>query len=189
LYTIRIEASPATWSNLRMGARGQPAKSTLPSQPWLPSSHPRPITAPSNLLIIDLEQGGTFFLSLVLPPTYPFKPPTVTFTTKIYHPNISNDTPPNSGVMCLGMLKVDEWKPSTKMAAVLEFARQLLKGSCVVLQRAYQIPKERLPLTKHLEPNPDDAVEAKIADQYKTDRAGYEKEAKDWTKRYANRKQ
>jgi hypothetical protein len=30
--------------------------------------------------------------------------------------------------MCLGMLKDSEWKPSTKMAAVLEFARQLLKG-------------------------------------------------------------
>lgn len=109
--------------------------------------------------------GGTFFLSLVLPPTYPFKPPTVTFTTKIYHPNISNDTPPNSGVMCLGMLKPEEWKPSTKLSAVLEFARQLLK-----------------------EPNPDDAVEVKIADQYKTDRAGYEREAKDWTKRYASKK-
>lgn len=35
------------------------------------------------------------------------------------------------------------------------------------------------------EPNPDDAVEAKIGDQYKTDKAAYEKEAKEWTKRYA----
>jgi len=35
------------------------------------------------------------------------------------------------------------------------------------------------------EPDPDDAVEAKIADQYKQDRAGYEKEAREWTKRYA----
>jgi hypothetical protein len=67
-------------------------------------------------------------MNLTLPPTYPFKPPTVTFTTKIYHPNISNDSPPNSGTMCLGMLRDTEWKPSTKMIAVLEFARQLLKG-------------------------------------------------------------
>ena len=72
---------------------------------------------------------GTFSLLLTLPPTYPFKPPTVTFTTKVYHPNISNDTPPNSGIMCLGMLRDSEWKPSTKMAAVLEFVRQLLKGN------------------------------------------------------------
>ena len=42
--------------------------------------------------------------------------------------------------------------------------------------------------TYFTEPNPDDAVEVKIADQYKNDRAGYEKEAKDWVKRYATPK-
>ena len=78
--------------------------------------------------IADLMQMGTFNLLLTLPPQYPFKPPTVTFTTKIYHPNISNDSPPNTGTMCLGMLRDSEWKPSTKMAAVLEFVRQLLRG-------------------------------------------------------------
>ena len=66
--------------------------------------------------------------------------------------------------MCLGMLKPDEWKPPTKMSAVLEFARQLLR-----------------------EPNPDDAVEAKIAEQYRTDRVGWEKEAREWTRRYARK--
>ncbi|KEF60726.1 signal peptidase I [Exophiala aquamarina CBS 119918] len=109
--------------------------------------------------------GGHFTLNISLPPNYPFKPPTVTFTTKIYHPNISNDSPPNSGTMCLGMLKDSEWKPSTKMSAVLEFTRQLLK-----------------------EPNPDDAVESKIADQYRDDRASYEREAREWVKRYAGKK-
>ena len=68
-------------------------------------------------------------------------------------------------MMCLGMLRDSEWKPSTKMGAVLEFIRHLLN-----------------------EPDPDDAVEAKIADQLKQDRAGYEKEARDWTKRYASGK-
>jgi ubiquitin-protein ligase len=38
---------------------------------------------------------------------------------------------------------------------------------------------------EYSEPLPDDAVEAKIADQYKTDRPGYEREAREWTKRYA----
>jgi ubiquitin-protein ligase len=110
------------------------------------------------------KQAGTFTLHLTLPTDYPFKPPTVNFITKIYHPNISNDSPPNNGAMCLGMLKPDLWKPSTKISAVLEFARQLLK-----------------------EPNPDDAVETKIAEQYKADRAGWEKEAREWTKRYAKK--
>lgn len=68
-------------------------------------------------------------------------------------------------MMCLGLLRDNEWKPSTRMSAVLEFVRQLL-----------------------IQPNPDDAVEAKIADQYKLDRAGFEKEAKEWTKRYATAK-
>jgi ubiquitin-protein ligase len=122
--------------------------------------------APVSSLIHHLspKQAGTFTLHLTLPTDYPFKPPTVNFVTKIYHPNISNDSPPNNGAMCLGMLKPDLWKPSTKISAVLEFARQLLK-----------------------EPNPDDAVETKIAEQYKVDRAGWEKEAREWTKRYAKK--
>lgn len=64
--------------------------------------------------------------------------------------------------MCLGMLRSDEWKPSSKISAVLEFARQLLS-----------------------EPMPDDAVEARIAEQYRSDRKGYEKVAKEWTKKHA----
>jgi hypothetical protein len=107
-----------------------------PGSPYAVGLHPHPhywsISASflSHMSYFDTNpsQGGTFNLTLTLPKDYPFKPPTVTFTTKVYHPNISNDTPPKSGAMCLGMLKADEWKPSTKMSAVLEFARQLLKG-------------------------------------------------------------
>jgi ubiquitin-conjugating enzyme E2 D/E len=65
--------------------------------------------------------------------------------------------------MCLGMLRPDEWKPSSKIAGVLQFARQLL-----------------------LEPMPDDAVEGRIADQYKNDRARYDELAKEWTRKYAS---
>ncbi|EFR05047.1 ubiquitin-conjugating enzyme E2 4 [Nannizzia gypsea CBS 118893] len=105
-------------------------------------------------------QDGVFEIRLTLPTDYPFKPPTVSFATKIYHPNVSND---DKGTMCLGMLKSDEWKPSSKLYAVLEFARQLL-----------------------VEPMPDDAVEGRIAEQYSNDRKQYEKIARDWTRKYAS---
>ncbi|EPS30111.1 Ubiquitin conjugating enzyme E2 B [Penicillium oxalicum] len=104
-------------------------------------------------------QGGKFLVNLALPTEYPFKPPTVSFGTKIYHPNVTND---DKGSMCLGMLRADEWKPSSKIAAVLEFARQLL-----------------------LEPMPDDAIEGRIADQYKNDRKRYDEIAREWTRKYA----
>ncbi|RAK98281.1 putative ubiquitin conjugating enzyme (UbcB) [Aspergillus ibericus CBS 121593] len=103
--------------------------------------------------------NGKFLLNLTLPTEYPFKPPTVSFKTKIYHPNVTND---DKGSMCLGMLRADEWKPSSRIQAVLQFARQLLA-----------------------EPMPDDAVEGRIAEQYKNDRKRYEEVAKEWTRKYA----
>ncbi len=36
-------------------------------------------------------EGGKFTLSLLLPKEYPFKPPTINFKTRIYHPNITSD--------------------------------------------------------------------------------------------------
>lgn len=64
--------------------------------------------------------------------------------------------------MCLGLLRAEQWKPSSKVDDVLRFAMQLLS-----------------------EPMPEDAVEASIAGEYKNDRKGWEKKAKEWTKRYA----
>jgi ubiquitin-protein ligase len=64
--------------------------------------------------------------------------------------------------MCLGMLKGDQWKPSSKILSILQAAQQLL-----------------------LEPVPDDAVEAGAAELYKNDRAAFDKQARDWTKKYA----
>ena len=96
---------------------------------------------------------------LTLPTEYPFKPPVISFQTKIYHMNVSND---DKGSMCIGMLRSDQWKPPNKIYAVLQMVRNLL-----------------------FEPNPDDAVEPSIAEQYKADRGEYEKTVKDWVKKYA----
>lgn len=50
-----------------------------------------------------------FNLRVNFPEEYPLRPPTVTFTTKIYHPNVGTD-----GQVCLPIISNENWKPSTK---------------------------------------------------------------------------
>jgi len=107
------------------------------------------------------HQGGTFILNISFPHEYPFKAPVLSFGTKIYHPNVSND---GKGSMCLGMLRPDEWKPPNKIRAVLLMVRNLL-----------------------LEPNVDDAIETSIAEQYKSQRREFEKTAKEWVRQFARK--
>lgn len=64
--------------------------------------------------------------------------------------------------MCLGMLRPEEWKPPNKISDVLKLVRTVLG-----------------------QPQPDDAVEAAIAEQYKNDPKGFEKTAREWTSKYA----
>ncbi|KAI6085839.1 ubiquitin-conjugating enzyme [Hypoxylon rubiginosum] len=106
--------------------------------------------------------GGSFNLSVVLPPDYPFKAPLVTFATRIYHPNVTNDS---AGSICLGMLKAENWKPASRVRAVLDAIRQLL-----------------------IEPNPDDPLEARIADEFRGAPREFEKNARSYVARYASGK-
>ncbi|RYP68234.1 hypothetical protein DL770_008470 [Monosporascus sp. CRB-9-2] len=103
--------------------------------------------------------GGSFDLTLTLPPDYPFKAPQINFVTRIWHPNVTNDS---VGSVCLGILKPDNWKPPCRVRAVLEAVRALL-----------------------VEPNPDDPLEARIADEYRTDRAAFERNARAYVQRHA----
>lgn len=64
--------------------------------------------------------------------------------------------------MCLGMLKAEEWKPPNKIADVLKLVRAVLAA-----------------------PQPDDAVETGIAEQFKNDPKAYNKVAREWVAKYA----
>lgn len=110
----------------------------------------------------SLYSGGHFRIHLDFPTQFPFKPPTVSFQTKIWHPNVTND---DKGSMCLGILRPDVWKPASTVSGVLDLIRTLL-----------------------IEPDVDDAVEAGIAEMLKTDKKQFEKQAKEWVKKYASGK-
>ncbi|THV67945.1 ubiquitin-conjugating enzyme [Aureobasidium pullulans] len=112
----------------------------------------------SPLTILTTLQNANFKIEVSLPKEYPFKPPTVSFKTKIYHPNVTND---DKGSMCLGMLRSDQWKPPNKIRDVLILVRQILAA-----------------------PQPDDAVESRIADEYKNNRETFDKNAKDFIAKY-----
>lgn len=56
-----------------------------------------------------------FSLRINFPKEYPLKPPAVTFTTKIYHPNVDEN-----GQVCLPIISKENWKPYTKAYQVLE---------------------------------------------------------------------
>ncbi|XP_055388797.1 uncharacterized protein LOC129617717 [Condylostylus longicornis] len=102
-------------------------------------------------------QGGIFFLNIHFPSDYPFKPPKVNFTTKIYHCNINT-----GGAICLDILK-DQWSPALTISKVLLSISSLLT-----------------------DPNPDDPLVPEIANIYKTDLERYNQTAKEWTSKYAS---
>jgi len=100
--------------------------------------------------------GGVFTLVIQFPTDYPFKPPKVAFTTKVYHPNINAQ-----GGICLDILK-DQWSPALSIGKVLLSISSLLADA-----------------------NPKDPLVPDVARLYETNRAEFNRIAREWTLLYA----
>ncbi|KAF6832035.1 ubiquitin-conjugating enzyme [Colletotrichum plurivorum] len=175
-----VAARDVRWGHRRAGSSSASTPSTFQPKPRLSMTTTMPMTMAATLdppsscsagpVGEDLfhwqatimgpgdspYSGGVFFLAIHFPTDYPFKPPKVNFTTRIYHPNINSN-----GSICLDILR-DQWSPALTISKVL-------LSICSMLT----------------DPNPDDPLVPEIAHVYKTDRARYEATAREWTRKYA----
>ncbi|KAF2354956.1 Ubiquitin-conjugating enzyme E2 [Trinorchestia longiramus] len=103
---------------------------------------------------------GAFRIEVIFPAEYPFKPPKLTFKTKIYHPNIDE-----KGQVCLPIISAENWKPATKTDQVIDSLVQLVN-----------------------EPEPEHPLRADLAEEYTKDRKKFIKNAEDFTKKNSEKR-
>ncbi|KAG2296693.1 hypothetical protein Bca4012_001824 [Brassica carinata] len=102
-------------------------------------------------------ENGDFAVSIHIPTSYPFKPPKITFITKIFHPNVDK-----KGEISIDILG-SQWSPSLRIDLVL-------LSICSVLSN---------PVEPFVPGNPAVML-------YQQDRNAYEKIARMWTLEFAN---
>ena len=106
-------------------------------------------------------EGGKYQIRFLIPDNYPFSPPKVYFTTKIWHPNVSTV----NGVVCMNILN-NGWTTSTTLGIVMFSLRALMSA-----------------------PETDKLRDAGfVASQYKGDREKFNKIAQYWAYKYAGGK-
>ena len=100
-------------------------------------------------------ESGVFELSFEFPDNYPFKAPDVKFVTKMYHPNIKQDT----GEICMDVF-ANSWSPTQKVSDIIEKLASLL-----------------------VSPSTESPLEAEIAELFIKDHKKWEKNVRDFVKK------
>ena len=103
---------------------------------------------------------GAFEVSVNFPAEYPFKPPRITFNTKIYHPNVDE-----KGQVCLALVSAENWKPATR-------TEQVINALLVLIA----------------EPELDHPLRAELAEEYNKDKKKFLKTAEDYTRQHAQKR-
>ncbi|XP_038175938.1 ubiquitin-conjugating enzyme E2 L3-like [Arvicola amphibius] len=103
---------------------------------------------------------GAFRIEINFPAEYPFKPPKMTFKTKIYHPNIDE-----KGQVCLPVISAENWKPATKTDQVIQSLIALVN-----------------------DPQPEHPLRADLAEEYSKDHKKFCKNAEEFTKKYGEKR-
>ena len=104
----------------------------------------------------SVYEGGFFQLEVKIPDNYPNSCPRVKFLTKIYHCNVGE----TNGNICLSTL--NSWNSNYSMEDVLNHITVLLHKQ-----------------------NPDSPMNGHMKDEYKNNRSVFDKNAKEWVKKYA----
>ena len=99
---------------------------------------------------------GAFKIKIDFPAEYPFKPPKITFLTKIYHPNIDK-----KGQVCLPIISAENWKLATKTKQVIQALVALLH-----------------------DPDPGHFLRDDLAKEYRKDNKKFLKNAEKFTKKH-----
>lgn len=107
-------------------------------------------------------EGGLWKIHVELPEQYPYKSPSIGFETKIFHPNIDEQ----SGSVCLDVIN-QTWSPMFTITHIFEtFIPQLLNY-----------------------PNAADPLNGDASSLYLNDKQSYDERVKTYVKKYANRKE
>ncbi len=115
-----------------------------------------------GLLVPDAPpfSKGAFKIDIQFPAEYPFKPPKISFKTRIYHPNVDE-----KGQVCLPIVAAENWKPATKTDQVIQALVALIN-----------------------EPEPDHPLRGDLAEEYLKDKKKFMKNAEDFTKKYSEKR-